>query len=138
MKGKTAKQHQPVFVVDTHSFYWFLQAPDRLSPAADAAFRLVEVGEAMGIVPAIVIAEIYYLLRKKSQNVNISNLINIIDETPNFILTELGREQLLNLDQADIPEMHDRLIAIEAIINDAAIITKDRELIDSGLVKTIW
>lgn len=115
-----------------------MQDPDRLSPAADAAFRLVEAGAAIAVIPSIVIAEIFYLLKKKGHNFDVANLINTIDESPSFKLSELGREQLIKLDRVDIPEMHDRLIAIEALINEAAIITKDSELINCDLVKTIW
>jgi len=32
----------PVYIADTHALYWYLQNPHRLSPAADAVFRLAE------------------------------------------------------------------------------------------------
>lgn len=128
----------PVYIVDTHSFYWFLQSPGHLSPAADAAFRLIEAGEAIAIIPAIVIAEIYFLTKKKNRPVDISALINLIDDSSSFRISELGRDQLLKLNDVHVPEMHDRLIAIESLIHNAAVITKDSVLIESNSIKTIW
>ena len=40
--------------------------------------------------------------------------------------------------QKEILEMHDNLIICEAIINNARIITKDKEIIDSKLVDVVW
>jgi PIN domain nuclease of toxin-antitoxin system len=35
-------------------------------------------------------------------------------------------------------EMHDKLIVATAIIYEAEIITKDKQIIESGVVNTIW
>ena len=35
-------------------------------------------------------------------------------------------------------EMHDRLIVATAILYDAEIITKDKQIIEAGVIKTIW
>ena len=53
----------PVYVTDTYALFWYRQEPSQLSPAADAVFRLAYVGGARILVPAIVIAELYYLTR---------------------------------------------------------------------------
>ena len=54
----------PRFVVDTHALYWFQKEASRLSAAADAVFRFAATGSAQIIVPAIVVAEYYYLTQK--------------------------------------------------------------------------
>ncbi|MDI6803585.1 MAG: hypothetical protein QME58_07035 [Bacteroidota bacterium] len=37
-----------------------------------------------------------------------------------------------------IPELHDRIIEATASLTSSTLITKDRSIISSGLVKTIW
>ena len=49
------------FVADTHALWWYFRSPERLSVAASAVFQLAETGNATVVVPAIVVAEFYYL-----------------------------------------------------------------------------
>ena len=55
------------FVVDTHALWWYLRSPERLTIAASAVFRLAETGNATIIVPAIAVAEFYFLSAKLGQ-----------------------------------------------------------------------
>ena len=55
----------PTYILDTHAWFWYLEYPSLLSPGADAAFRLAAAGGAQIIVPAIVVAELYYLTIKR-------------------------------------------------------------------------
>ena len=63
------------FVVDTHALWWYLSSPERLTPAASAVFRLAETGNATIVVPAITVAEFYFLSVKLRQPVAPSDLI---------------------------------------------------------------
>lgn len=128
----------PIYIADTHSFYWYLQQPSLLSPAADAVFRLVETNSAQMVIPAIVIAEIYYLTKKKGKPLTPSRLLAQIEQAPGYLLSELGVPQLERLEELDIPEMHDRLIVAEAIIYQAPIVTKDAEISKIAKIETIW
>ena len=35
----------PVYIADTHALFWYRTNPAKLSPAADAVFRLADAGE---------------------------------------------------------------------------------------------
>jgi PIN domain nuclease of toxin-antitoxin system len=62
-----------------------------------------------------------------------------IQEAENFEVSPLGLDQLLCFkEKTKITEMHDRLIVCEALLNKARIITKDREIKDSGVVEVVW
>jgi hypothetical protein len=37
-----------------------------------------------------------------------------------------------------IPEMHDRLIACEAHLRNATVLTRDPQIVASGFVSTLW
>lgn len=126
------------YVLDTHAFYWYLQDPDRLSAAADAVFRLGEAEGAQLLVPAIVVAEIFYLTKKDGRALLPSKLTRDIDETPGFSLSVLDEEVLRAMEPLHVPEMHDRLIAAHALVHEAPVVTKDRALHDLAEIQAVW
>ena len=126
-------------MVDTHALWWYLQSPDRLTPAASAVFRLAETGNATIVVPAIAVAEFYFLSVKLKQPVAPSTLLDALAGVSGIELSDLGRAQLERPDQfPDIPEMHDRLIAAESAALDAPVVTRDATLSASPNVETVW
>ena len=127
------------FVADTHALWWYFRSPERLSVAASAVFRLAETGNATVVVPAIVVAEFYYLSVKLGSPLGASELLEALDSVGGIELSDLGRAQLERLDRfPEIPEMHDRLIAAEADALGAAVVTRDEALATSERVPTIW
>ena len=127
------------FVADTHALWWYFRSPERLSVAASAVFRLAETGNATVVVPAIVVAEFYYLSVKLGRPLGASALLETLDSVGGIELSDLGRAQLERLDRfPEIPEMHDRLIAAEADALGAAVVTRDEALATSERVPTVW
>ena len=120
------------FVVDTHALWWYLKYPERLPAAAGAIFRLAETGHATIIVPAIAIAELYFLSVRVNEPFSPTDLLEDLDSAS-------GRAQLEKLDAfPEIPEMHDRLIAAESMVFDAPVVTRDETLSRSSQVETVW
>ena len=129
----------PTYVTDTHSLIWYLTDSPRLSLGANRCFKLIEEGKAKLLIPAIVMAEIIYIVEKGKVEANVDNLVDRIREAENFELSPLGIDQLLCLkDQKSIQEMHDRLIVCEALLNGAKIITKDEKIKEAGVVEVLW
>ena len=127
------------FVVDTHALWWYLRSPDRLTAAASAVFRLAETGNATIVVPAITVAEFYYLSVKLGHPVAPAALLDILTGVSGVELSDLGRAQLEILDLfPKIPDIHARLIAAEAVALDAPLVTKDGALAASAQVETVW
>ncbi len=52
------------YVADTHALFWYLTASPRLGSAAKEAFDEGARGEALIYVPAIVLAELFFLNEK--------------------------------------------------------------------------
>ena len=135
----TAASSQRMMIADTHSLWEFFYEPSSLSPPALQAFRSALAGEATIIVPAIVVAELYYLARKLRQPVTTTRLVNLILSSSGLRISDLTIDQLMLMDVlTDIPEMHDRLIAAEAMLLDAPVITRDGEILAAAGVEYVW
>ena len=90
-------QGPPAYVADTHALWWYLGSSDRLSPAADAVFRLIETGNALLVIPAIVIAEMYFLSVKLDQPISPAELLETLDSVDGLVISPLDGEQLVRL-----------------------------------------
>ena len=128
-----------VYIADTNALFWYWKKPSRLSAAADAVFRLAAAGGAYIIVPAIVVAELFYLGQKVGIPMLPSIFLADIARSQELIFSELGQAQLEKMEEIDgVPEMHDRLIVAEALAHHAPLISKDSELRRVKMVDVIW
>ena len=100
---------------------------------------MAAAGLARIIVPALVVAEFYYLTQKVGPPITASTLFAYINQSSEFVFSALGQEQLENMEKvADVPEMRNRLISAEALVFQAPVISKDQALRMSGMVEVIW
>ncbi len=128
-----------LYVTDTHSLIWYLLDSPKLSSYANQVFQEIEDGKAKLIIPAIVIAEIIFLIQKGKIQADLDALLLKIQESDNFQVSNLGLNELLCLkEQTEIPEMHDRFIVCEALLKKAKTITKDKKIKDSNIVEVVW
>lgn len=127
------------FVVDTHALWWYLTSPQLLSADALTIFRRAEAGNAKLIVPAIVVAELYFVSVKLRQPMPPALLRRRLTPAEWIEFPTLGWEQAELLDTlTEIPDIHDRLIAAEAFLRNAPLITRDPILAASPNIATIW
>ena len=102
-------------------------------------FRLATTGEAHIIVPAIVVAELYYISQKLGAAILPSVLLADISRSREFVFSSLGAAQLERMESVtDVSGMHDRLIVAEALVHGAPVISRDESLRRSGMVDVIW
>ena len=127
------------FVADTHTLWWYLRSPELLSPDSSYIFSLAERGRVVIFVPAIVIAELYFLSVKLGEAVQPAELMDLLDSMPGVEMLQLGRLQLEQLNMfPEIRDIHDRLIAAEAASLNVPLVTKDAELLALPQIETIW
>ncbi|MEK7833996.1 MAG: PIN domain-containing protein [Acidobacteriota bacterium] len=127
------------YVADTHALYWYLVASPNLSPAAKAAFDEGLRGQAVIYLPAIVLAELYYLNKKYSQPIDFAATFSLLQASPQFVFVSVEARDVLDFDaDAATPEMHDRMIVGVTRRLAATCITLDPQIVNSGLVKTVW
>jgi len=127
------------YITDTHSLIWYLTDSPKLGPDTNKCFEKIERGKAKLLIPAIVIAEIIFILDFGKLKADLEEILKRIEEAENFEISPLGVDQLHCLkEQVKISEMHDRLIVCETLIYNAKLVTKDKEIRDADIVKVIW
>ena len=128
-----------VYMADTHSLLWAFQKPSKLGGNARRAFEEVANGEAKLLIPAIVLAELIVTIENKPIQADLDEILNGIKNSPNIEFVDFDYESALKLrDLTVIPEMHDRMIVVSAMLCNAALITFDKTITASNLVKVIW
>lgn len=127
------------YVLDTHALIWYLTDDERLSPAARQAFAEIERGEARGLIPIVVLLELLRIEEKE--------LIPPLWEVAITTLLAGGRFEVVPLDLTmlamvrelpQIEDLHDRVIVATARRYNAALVTYDETIRQSGLVETLW
>jgi PIN domain nuclease of toxin-antitoxin system len=127
------------FVVDTHALVWHLEDSPKLGRAAA---RILRDRESELIIPSIVLAETRYLSAKIPPRVSWDDVL--------LFITSGSRNSIFPLDEeiiSDLPvqlEMHDAIVCrtavywTEVLLLETAVLTKDKQIVNSGLVKTLW
>ena len=131
-----------MITIDTHVIIWDALKPDLLSKKAREALHTAN--ETDGIIFCeISLWEIAMLMRKKRIKINISYLefINLLKASNNYIFKGISPE-IAEL-SASLPEEinqdpADRIICATSIQTNTKLITADKNLRKSKIVKTIW
>ncbi|MGH7495964.1 MAG: type II toxin-antitoxin system VapC family toxin [bacterium] len=127
------------YVADTHALYWYLTSDSRLGTQARAAFEQAASGSAKIWVSSIVLAEMFYLLEKQGRPVLFAELFEKLEQADQFTFIDFVAEDTLQFNHfSTIPEMHDRIIVACTAKLAPVCLTKDEEIIASGLVITKW
>jgi PIN domain nuclease of toxin-antitoxin system len=128
-----------LYVADTHALYWYLTDSPRLGPGADRAFDEADQGAALVYVPAIVLAELYYMNVKLGRPLDFLSALQGLQQSRQFGLLPFLPEETADLDADQaVPEMHDRIIVGVARRLNAPLLTRDVQITQSGVVTTIW
>ena len=127
------------YLLDTHALYWHLSVPEKLSAAARQAIADGEAGKALLIVSHIDLAELYFLLKKLGQDGQFTAIVAAIRADSNYRIEPVVLDDIENLAGfAEVPEMHDRLIALAAKRLGATLLTKDPLIQASPQLKWLW
>lgn len=126
------------YVTDTMALILHLENR-RSSETVKAIFDSADVGETTIYVPAMVFAEILYLTERQRIELNLIELEKHLNKFPNYRESPMSFEIVKNgLHIADIPELHDRLIASTANYLKLKLITNDLRIQASKFVDTVW
>jgi PIN domain nuclease of toxin-antitoxin system len=132
------------YIVDTHALIWYLEGNSRLGQQAKQILADVE---SKLILPIIVLAESVLVIDKKRTAISSASIcltrilqdqrIEICDLTLPIFQRSLTGEGLR------VPELHDRLIVSTGLyLQDlgyiVAILTRDEEIVQAGVLPVIW
>ena len=126
-------KNESAFVLDTHSFVWFLEADKKLS---ENAKQCMSNSQNTIYIPILVLVEIDHLFKKGRIKYNSEDILSNISDFKNWIVVDFTRELL-----AYIPyelDIHDGIICSFAVKNKIAVISKDSKMHKCKEVDTIW
>jgi len=127
------------YVADTHALFWYLTASPRLGHQARSAFDEGAYGQAVIYVPVIVLAELYFLNEKAGRPLDFRSEYVRLRQSGQFVCVAFLPEDILGFDtDATVPEMHDRIIVGVARRMGATCLSLDPQIVQSGLVTTVW
>jgi PIN domain nuclease of toxin-antitoxin system len=126
------------YVTDTHSLIWYFTEDERLSKRALDAFEET-IKEGIIIIPAVVLAEVMFVSKKRSPIVSFDLLLEKIGECENFVVAPLDLNiiKIANRIEKDL-EMHDKLIVATTLYYNVPLITRDEIIRKINIVQTIW
>jgi PIN domain nuclease of toxin-antitoxin system len=128
-----------ICVLDTHALVWHLTGSARLGRNAGA---LLCAPSNRIVIPTIAMAELKYLHHRSRIPLSYAEVLTSIENDERCILFPLT-EPVLSLLPAEL-EIHDAIICATAILlqeagDDAVrVLTCDRQIAGSGLVKSVW
>jgi PIN domain nuclease of toxin-antitoxin system len=132
------------YVADTHAVLWHL-FPGARSLGSDAkrVFDACEAGSEQIVIPAAVLAEMIAIVeRGRLPDATVPALLSVIGTMQsgrNYRFLSLRPQTILASHRlTTIPEIFDRLIVADALRLGYPIITRDQQIVESGIVKTIW
>ena len=129
------------YLVDTVAFVGYLV--DRLPSRADRPFREAESGKAHLLLPQIALGEFLYLalrgrVKGVTSEVRLREVLNELTASDAFTISSMpvaAWETFLTL---SIPELHDRMIAAEAISRGIPVISNDSRFEGVDRLSVIW
>jgi PIN domain nuclease of toxin-antitoxin system len=128
-------------VTDTHPLVFHAAGGGKLSPRAAAFFNRCERREAILYVPTVVIWECSLLARAVRINLRrtVRAFFDDLFSNPAYQPIDIAPEQVFVADELRFNrDPFDSLICAAARTVNLPLITRDDEIRESGVVKTIW
>lgn len=129
------------YVLDAHAVIWYLEGNTLLG--ANAKTLLDDRATDM-ILPIISLCEAVHVINKGRTKIKTGEeFLDRIGFDPRFQIAALTDDILRASLKLHISEMHDRLIVATALHeqrlgHQVSLVTKDANIVSSGLISTIW
>ena len=126
-----------LYVADTHALFWYFIASPLLGAQARSAFDEGKQGQAL-YIPAIVLAELYFLNEKKQRPIDYSATFALLVQSAQFVLLPFEPIDTLEFERDNaVSDIHDRIIVGVARRMNATLLTRDAQIAGSGVVATV-
>lgn len=127
-----------IYLLDTHALIWFLEGGKKLG--AQALTILREDTQKL-LIPSIVLAEARYLAYRSKITLPFTEILEAVTD-PRCIIYPLD-VAVIKAMPPDL-EIHDAilcgtaLVCMDSMEEDVCVITKDKAIVQSGIVATTW
>lgn len=125
-----------MIVADTHAWIYYLL--NKLPSKANEIFISAESGKETIAIPSICLVECTHLIETGKITTTYKELFSRLEVSNNFIVVPLTLEIIKSIPEFKLGEMHDRIIVATAKYLKSSLVTKDKEIIKSQLVQSIW
>lgn len=122
------------YVSDTHAWVFYLL--DKLPKKANDVF--LSVGQSFYVCSNNCSCRVLHLIEGGKISLDYKQLLNKFEVSANFIPVSLNFDIIRQLPEIKLTELHDRIIVATAKILNAKLISRDEEIVRSGLIETIW
>ena len=130
---------EPLYVADTNALLWYLTSDKKLSRPAQAIFAAAERGETRLYISVITLAELYYINQRWHYFLDFGQTWSDLQSRPYFRFVPFRPHDVMGFGQvANVPEMHDRIIADLARRLNAPLLTSDPLIAGANVVKIVW
>lgn len=127
-----------LYVVDTHVLIWYFTGSKRLKLALREKIDEIRNRNGRLLVSTIVLAEALDIAEKGRVEFDFAEMQRVIQEEQEFEIVSFSPEIFNAVVQVrNIPELHDRILVATARFYGAGILTKDREILESGEVNIL-
>ena len=131
------------YVTDTHALCWHLTGDSKLSANAKKIFQDTDAGQHQILIPGIVLVELVYLEEKgRISDSSLKKVLELLDDVGgSYDVAPLNKDTakaLQKIPRDDVPDMPDRIIAATAYQLSLPLITRDKKIKKSKIVKVIW
>lgn len=128
-----------MYVADSHAFIWFLTEDERLGENARKIFLSADNGDAVIVIPSIVLLETLHVCEERKAELMFSRVLEKIQNSLNYPVYSLDIRVVAECQKLkQFPELHDRVIVATAKLLNAKLLTKDSEIKKAGLLEIIW
>ncbi|MEA3323960.1 MAG: PIN domain-containing protein [Euryarchaeota archaeon] len=118
---------------------WYLTCDERLGRKAEEAYGRADVGEAVIVIPTVVLAEAIFITEKHRVDIEFIEILKMTEGSLNYIIYPMAVDVVLKCHELKaIPKLHDRIISATAILLDSVLITKDKKITKSGEAAVVW
>jgi PIN domain nuclease of toxin-antitoxin system len=128
------------YILDTHTLIWFLAKDSRLGKRAKET--LLNLSDIKLVIPAIVLAEVKYLIDIGKIRVNWIQIEELLLGSPDVSFFSIDFDIVASMPSG--LEIHDALIVAtakvleESLNEEVILLSRDEEIASSDLVKTLW
>ena len=125
-------------LLDTHAVIWAAEGDERLGASAGELLRSLKAGEA--VLSDITLLEIGMLAKKGRIELSVSAEEYLRAIQRNYPLLTITSEIASLAVDLDLPQgdPFDRTIVASAIYHKLPLLTRDKNISASGLVRTVW